>query len=327
VKLKIVSLALGLMVSILVVTHPGKALAQNGGDGLASSSSTAGDGPLRPRNPGLPDDPQSVTVTHTEATRLGRLRRHSGVVAAAATDQQAIMSSQSMANMLSLDCKVEHATLRGLNAEAQNVYEVGCLEGPGYIISATTPRPQAADCVAISGRAARTQAANPGAPAGLTCTLPVNQNVLAVVAAYGRAAGVDCSIDQASWVGESTSGNSVYEIGCAGSGGYWVERIGGIWSATDCVKVHAQNASCSFTTGAERSAMLRQWLASTSASGCDVVDARYMGENANGAYYEVRCGSGGGYVARLDSSRNVRQVLTCAEATTLGGGCRLAPGL
>lgn len=291
-------------------------------DGLVERGTTQDD-PLRPRNPGLPDDPLATTITRTEATRLGRTRRQSGVVAAVPTDEQAIRTSQSLANSLSLDCKVEHATLRGMNAERQGVYEVGCLEGPGYILAETTP-PQAADCVAIAGRAAKLLAADPAAPTGPVCTLPVNQNAQAVVASYARAAGVACEIDQGAWVGESTAGNAIYEVGCAGAGGYWVERVAGAWTATDCVKVVAQNAACGFTTDAERAATLKAWLASSPASGCDVVDARYMGENANGVFYEAKCGSGDGYVARFNQARTVQQVYPCAEAATIGGGCKLA---
>lgn len=320
---RFVAIILGMTIAVAAFGSADVAVAQNGGDGRGTPGVTADD-PLRPRNPGLPDDPYATTITHTEATRLGRLRRQNGVVPAIATDQQAIMLTQSMANTLSLDCKVEHATLRGLNPDALNVYEIGCLEGPGYIIAATSPRPQAADCVAIAGRVAKAMAANPAAPPGVTCTLPVNQNAQAVVASYARAAGVECTIDEGAWVGESTGGNSVYEVGCAGAGGYWVERVGGRWTATDCVKVMAQNASCDFTTATERAATIKAWLAASPASGCDVIDARYMGENANGAFYEAKCSAGGGYVARLNQARAVQQVYSCAEAATIGGGCKLA---
>lgn len=322
-KVKFAAFALGLVMAALTVA-PGSASAQNGGDGLRESSSTGGGGALRPRNPGLPDDPYAATITRTEATRLGRLRRHNGVVSGIATDQQAIMLTQSMANTLSLDCKVEHATLRGLNPDAQNVYEIGCIEGPGYIIAATSPRPQAADCLAVAGRAAKARMDDPAAAPAPVCTLPVNQNTEAVVGYYARLAGVNCHVDQGAWVGESTAGNAVYEVGCAGSGGYWVERVGGRWTATDCVKVMAQNAACEFTTPAERASTLKTWLASSPASACDVIDTRYMGENANGAFYEAKCGAGGGYVARLDQARAVQQVYPCAEAATIGGGCKLA---
>jgi hypothetical protein len=322
-KMKFVGLAMGVIAAVLTFGAPDSAFAQNGGDGLQPTNSLAGGGELKPRQPGRPDDPLSTTVTHTEATRLNRLRRRNGVVSNVESGPQLYENAQSAANRASLSCKVHDATLRGLNAEGVSVYEVACIEGGGYIISNTSP-PQAADCVAIAGRATRAQAQDPNAAPGPVCTMPENQNIVGIVAAYAKAAGVDCSVDEGAWVGESTTGNAVYEVGCAGTGGYWVERVAGHWTATDCVKVMAQNASCGFTTPQERAFAVKTWLAASSASGCDVVDARYMGENANGAFYEAKCTTGGGYVARVDQARAVQQVYPCAEATGIGGGCRLA---
>lgn len=324
-KTRFTGLALGLIVAALTFGG-GDALAQTygGGDGLQPSSSTGGDGPLKPRNPGRPDDPLATSITRTEATRLNRLRRQNGVVSHVEAGPQLLENAQSVANSANLDCKVHDASLRGLNAQGQSVYEVACIDGGGYILANTSP-PQAADCVAIAGRAARVRADNPAeVPASPVCTMPENQNIVGIVAAYAHAAGVDCTVDEGAWVGESTTGNAVYEVGCAGTGGYWVERVAGRWSATDCVKVLAQNANCGFTSAEERAASVKTWLSASTASGCDVVDARYMGENANGAFYEAKCGAGGGYVARLNQARAVQQVYPCAEAAGIGGGCRLA---
>lgn len=322
-KSSVMAAVIGLFVIGTVLGTAPDAFAQQS-DGLNAPSSLSGAGPARTAPLGSGDDPLSTTVTRGTPSRLTQQRRKSGVVTALPTAQEAIQASQSLANTARLDCRVAEATLRGLNAESQGVYEIACQNGPGYIIADTSP-PQAADCITISGRTAKSSAA--GAPAGPVCELARNQNTLAVLSGYAQAAGVDCQIDDAAWIGESTTGNAIYEIGCANAGGYWIERIAGRWTATDCVKVLAQNATCGFTTADERAATIRAWLAPSSASDCNVVDARYMGENPSGAFYEAKCSTGEGYVARLDQTRAVQQVYTCAEAANIGGGCKLAARL
>jgi hypothetical protein len=266
-------------------------------------------------------DPRNVPVSGVIPSRLDRQRERNGVYTRQPAMSQILSSSQSELNTAGVDCRVVDGKLLGYNADQQAVYEVSCGNGMGYVVGATTP-PQVTDCITISGRADEALRNDPAAKP-LLCTLSANQNVTGMVSNYGRQAGVTCDIDDAAMAGVSIDGNAIYEVGCKGVDGYWVEKAHDDWILTPCVKVAALNNACRFTTHEEQAATLRSWLAETSASACDVTDVRYLGANAAGAFYETKCGHGDGYVARLDDAMKVQQVYPCAEAATIGGGCRL----
>ena len=237
------------------------------------------------------------------------------------TPEQAANNAQSQMNGAGVPCRVAQAQLRGRNADLEEVYEVACASGMGYVVAATSP-PQVTDCVTIAGRAEMAKRSDPAA-APLECRITANQNVTGMVTAYAREAGVGCNIDQAAMAGTSIAGNAVYEVGCEGADGYWIEKASTGWLLTPCVKVAALTNTCRFTTKTEQTSSLKSWLAGTTASACDVTDVRYMGANAGGAFYEAKCGAGDGFVARFDNAMTVQQVIPCAQATGIGGGCKL----
>ncbi|QTC90004.1 hypothetical protein [Brevundimonas goettingensis] len=267
-------------------------------------------------------DPRSSPVTQVLPSRLDRQRNRNGVYTQQPTPNQILSTSQSQINTANVECRVVDAALLGYNADQQGVYEVSCGSGMGYVVAAASP-PTVTDCVTLASRAESIRAQDPAAPAALVCKLVGNSNIAHMVATYGQQAGVTCAVDQAAMVGTSVAGNAVYEIGCPGAEGYWIEKTTAGWTTTPCIKVAATGTSCRFTTGEESAVSARAWLVNTPASACDVTDVRYMGANAAGAFYETRCGAGGGFVARLDNSMAVQQVYPCAEAASIGGGCKL----
>ncbi|NBW06863.1 MAG: hypothetical protein EBR82_02425 [Caulobacteraceae bacterium] len=268
-------------------------------------------------------DPRNTTVTSVMPSRLERQRNRNGVYTQPPSMNQIMATSQSEMNTANVSCSVVDAALLGYNADQQGVYEVSCGSGMGYVVAAASP-PTVTDCVTLAGRAELERAQDPSAPPALTCKLTGNQNVARMVARYGQEAGVSCAIDDAAMVGTSVAGNAVYEIGCPGSEGYWVEKASTGWIVTPCLKVASTGTACRFTTASESAVSAKAWLAGTAAAGCDVTDVRYMGANSAGAFYETKCGAGGGFVARLNDAMTVQQVYPCAEAASIGGGCRLA---
>lgn len=237
--------------------------------------------------------------------------------------EQVRAAAQALATATNSGCTVAEATLRGENAEKKSVYEATCTTGPGFILMATTP-PQAVDCVILSGQADISRSRDPAADVGLQCAMEANKNVLPVVAAYATQAGIqNCTVDQGSSVGKSTNNNVIYEVGCAGSDGYWLEKTAEGWTKTECLKLVSRNATCKYTTPAEQAATVKAWLVGSAGSACDVSEARYMGNNANGSFYEAKCAAGDGLIVRFDTAMAVQQVYPCAEAQRIGGGCTL----
>ena len=315
--------------NLIVALSSAFMLAVGAAPALAQSSSAS------PDAPGTRTTGAETTVTGETVLpgRIGGARRNASAPAAPAPRQQRgrqtgpnaeqiKAAATALAASTNSGCTVAEATLRGENAEKQSVYEVTCATGPGFILMGTTP-PQAVDCVILSGQADISRSRDPAADVGLQCMMEPNKNVLAVVSGYATQAGVACTVDQGSSVGKSSDGNVIYEVGCAGSDGYWLEKTAAGWTKTECVKLVSRSATCKYTTPAEQAATVKKWFEGTAASACDVSETRFMGSNANGSFYEAKCAAGDGLIARFDNAMAVQQVYPCAEAQRIGGGCTL----
>lgn len=238
--------------------------------------------------------------------------------------EQVIAEAQALVTAAGKPCQVTEAVLMGQNEQQQKVFEAACAAGPGYFIVGATP-PDLTDCVLLAGRAEIVRGRNPDAPASetATCALPGNQNALAVITAYAREAGIRCEIDQALAAGAGNDGGVIYEIGCANDDGFWLRQLpAGGWDVTECLEIISQGGACRYTTATEQALSLKTRLAGSEAADCDVGQARYMGANANGRFYEVTCAVGDGYIARFNDA-GVQQVYACAVAQPIGGGCTL----
>ncbi len=238
------------------------------------------------------------------------------------TPEENLAAAQQIVAAAGVPCQATQANLLGVTAEQYPSYEIACATGPGYIVVGSAP-PQAVDCVLLAGQAETDRLRDPAAVAGIQCAIPQNTDVLRVVSTYAREAGVPCAIDQGASIGKSPEGNLIYEVGCRGADGYWIERQPTGWSTAECAVISTQNASCRYSTPAEQAATFQSRLAGSEAASCAVAESRYMGANANGAFYEARCGAGNGVVVRLNPQFAVQQVYPCETAQRIGGGCRL----
>ncbi|MGV8929721.1 MAG: hypothetical protein ACOH1E_08205 [Brevundimonas sp.] len=311
---KLLAIASGVFALALVATQP--AVARNapnaehqGADSLSGQDSNADDRAARSERPG-----------RTQANRQ-RARSRQPV----ATPEEIKAAAQAVAVAAGISCQVTEATNPGVDADDQKIYEAACSEGPGYILLAATP-PQTFNCLELAGTAVTTRRRDPAADVGQQCVMPVNQNGLAVIGGWARAAGVACTIDEAVAIGKSNAGNLVYEIGCAGADGYWLEQVDTGWQIKDCLQMASSGGECFFTTAQEQADGFEPKLADTDAAACDVAQVALMGSNANGRFYEAKCvADGEGYIVRLDTEGVTQQVYPCATAQHIGGGCKLTP--
>lgn len=285
------------------------------------------DGPFSaPTNsPRVGSDPNPVAATsNTSASRLSTNRRGSAANntrrPAAPDPAEVIALAQTQAQAAGIDCQVTEAVARGMMGE-NAVYEAACASGPGYLLIASAP-PQAVDCTILSSQAEITRETDPAAAPGTACEIPANTDILRVVSVYARDAGVACQVDRALAVGRSSEGETIYEVGCAGVQGYWIKKAGSTWTSTECLEVMTQETACRFTTPEENAASVKAMLAGSQASDCDVTQARFMGGNSNGRFYEAKCAAGNGVIARIQQAA-VQQVYPCEQAQRIGGGCTL----
>ena len=242
---------------------------------------------------------------------------------AAATPEENRAAAQAVLTAAGVTCQDSEATLLGDTAEQHSTYEAICAEGPGYLAVSSTP-PQTFNCLELAGQAETSRLRDPTADVGQQCTLPVNLNPVPVLSAYARAAGIDCTVDQGAAIGKSTAGNIIFEIGCADRDGYWLENAEGGWKATPCWDLALEQESCRYSTAAETLGAWKTVLAGTDAADCDVQQARRVGRDGQGlTVYEVKCGAGNGYFARVGSTFTAQRVHNCIEAATIAGGCTL----
>ncbi|HST91990.1 MAG TPA: hypothetical protein VLJ13_07300 [Brevundimonas sp.] len=243
----------------------------------------------------------------------------------APTPEELKVAAQGHLTAAGLECQVTEATSLGVTAEQARTFEAACASGPGYIVVGSTP-PQTFNCLELAGSAATARALDPAADVGQQCALPANQNGLAVIGEWARSQGVSCTVDEAIAIGKSGDNNVVYEVGCAGADGYWLEKVGTGWKLQDCLQIASVGGTCRFTTPQEQAEGFKAKLAGTEAAGCDVAQVRLMGQNANGRFYEAKCSAPGeGYIARVNNEGATQQIYPCATAQRIGGGCTLTP--
>lgn len=273
-----------------------------------------------PEVPGSSTDPRPTSTSRETPSRMRQQQRPARQTA----PDPAVIRAEAEAILAagSQSCSIGESKLLGLSPEQTKIYEVTCASAPGYILVASTP-PQIVDCVVLDNQAQAARAANPEAATGPTCSLAGNQDIQGFLKAYATQAGVPCTVDEAKVRGQAGNGAIVYEIGCTGVDGYWIEKSATGWEKTECLQVVSQSGTCAFTTPAEQAATVKSWLTGSEAAACDVQQVRLMGQNANGRFIEMTCAGADGVIIRQNAEHAVQQVYPCATAQQIGGGCKL----
>lgn len=232
-------------------------------------------------------------------------------------DATAMIEARSMVTSLALSCRIGRADKWGHDRDGRSQYEVTCQDGPGYLLLEGSPN-RAYNCLALEASARAI------GPTAVRCQIASNRNARPIVEDLARQAGVRCRVDAGMMRGLSILGSPLYEVGCVGEDGFWLEVTGGAWGATGCLLVVAQGGQCDLTTQVEQQATLRSWLESGGAARCDVVQAAFRGTSGDTSLYEAACSSGDGWMVRLETaSMRVMEVYPCKDAAWIGGGCRL----
>lgn len=257
--------------------------------------------------------------------RLSRRQRQQQATPAAPTAEESLAAAQTFLTSKGVNCQVTEANFRGQTATGDKLYEAVCANDFGYLALISETAPMTLDCMEISESQKRALADNPAAEVGPKCELPANDNFMTILAQYAAQAQITCTVDEANIVGKRGDAN-VYEIGCNGTDGYQISKTATGWSTNSCFELVSANATCNFTTKDEQIATLKSWTAGSDAASCNITDVRYMGGNANGAFYEAACSGADGIITRLDNAKAVQQVYPCAEAAQIGGGCKLTTG-
>lgn len=224
-------------------------------------------------------------------------------------DGSSLMAAQDAVDRAGVACRVNDALVRGRDADGATHFEVACGEAAGFVI-VDRPGGAAISCLVLDD----SQSA---------CRLGGNRDVRQHFSRMADAAGVACVVEAGQLVGTGDAGRLVFEVGCRGPEGFWLEQTADGWSATDCLTVRSEGGRCRLTTEAEEAEAFAAWLGPDALEGCQVDAVRPMGRSVAGAYYEVRCADAANLVARLDSAGRLAEAVPCARAERIGDGCRL----
>jgi hypothetical protein len=197
------------------------------------------------------------------------------------------------------------------------IYEASCQNAMGLILLApATGTPKIYDCVTI------TQSPT------LRCRLPGNTDPKTAIGPYVAAAGKTCQVSGVRPVGSTPAGDTFYEVGCTGALGFILKHsVAGQVTANDCAQAVGTNLECQLTTKEQIQAGLSATvndIVAKSGKTCTVSGSRLVGaDSAGNVYYEVACGSAGGYMMSTDKAGAFHQAINCANADALAGGCKL----
>ena len=220
-----------------------------------------------------------------------------------------------------LNCTMTDAYLvqSGVDAKTKakaSLYEVSCQEGMGFMIQSTPTTSTGYDCLVMAANAGKD---------GVVCRLEANADPKQAVAKLAAQTGQPCATATAARpMGATAAGDVFYEVACSGDLGYVIQTSPGKKPvASECVAMLGTgNTECTLTPK-EKTLANMSTLAAKSGKPCAVSNARVVGSAGESTFYEVACGSAGGYMIEATGQREFKSAIPCDKAQSIGGGCNL----
>ncbi len=200
-------------------------------------------------------------------------------------------------------------------------FEVACADGKGYVLerAANGSLARAIDCA--------------NAPGGAECTLTdARQAQTEQAGLYSRLAakaGFNCAVEKYALFPARVARQEVVELKCSDrpDGAVAVFDAVGPGRIYNCILAEVQGYRCTFSPKEAAMPKLSADLSGLGKSSCVVSDARVIGKSdAGDGYVEVACADGlpGWVMVYPTTANSPREVLSCRQASNVGGGCKLA---
>lgn len=208
------------------------------------------------------------------------------------------------------------------------IYEATCSGTYGYIIEGPKGGSPTVTVVSSCPALAKTAAAAKKEDAAkmIVCQLPENLDLKAQTQALMDKTNAKCAVQGVRWIGmNNKTAEEGLEVSCAApSPGYilFIAQKGG--SAPRAINCLVQGVKCELTPEAQQTAWVAG-LAAQSGKACDVTGKRYVGTDSKdmSSFFEVSCAKGIGFMIQMNANNQFERVIECADATNLGGGCKL----
>jgi hypothetical protein len=203
--------------------------------------------------------------------------------------------------------------------EGANYYEVACASGSGYMVqeSAKGELLRILDCANadfISGGCT------------LTDARASQTEQAALYTRLAGKAGFPCNVAKYAPL-PTTGAKEVIELQCKDrpDGGIGVFTASG-GKVYNCVLAELEGYRCSFTKKDVVYPKLTASLKNLGKGTCQVSEARIVGKSAEEGFVEVACADGlpGWVIGYPNGSDQPKELLSCLQAASIGGGCKLA---
>jgi len=242
-------------------------------------------------------------------------------------------AAPALAQAASLPCQVTDARMLGKATDAktkkeQTYYEVACKQGMGFLV-VDNGKGEAPTWAACPDQAKVDPVS--GKPNGAACFLPANIENNPQVAPFVAKSGVPCTVTNSRGIGHSPKA-AYFEVACSNGQGYVMQTSSppSLDQKVQMVTCLAYDASspvaCKLTSSESELAGVDQ-LAAKTGKNCAVTKKRYVlttEDNTN--YFEVACQDGKGYMIQAKADGSLGDVVGCAEAEGIGGGCTFTNG-
>ena len=267
--------------------------------------------------------PAAASMSFAAASMQSRTREPAGGPSEMRTGPEVQAEAQAALTATNTHCQLTNAVSPGRSGTA-NIFEVACQDGLGFILT-DGAQPTSRNCIIVAQQAEEARAADPAAPAQVTCSLPENANTDQIMAGYIQAASISCQVDETRWVGRTASGEERYEVGCANADGFWlrVDNTGQYEGRLECIEVMAAGGECRLTTPEEQMAGYQAQFASVAPQSCSPEAVRFVGANEEFRFYELKCSEGFGFIGQTDPLGAPLDARDCARPQIVPGGCTL----
>lgn len=246
--------------------------------------------------------------------------------------QAGMKDAPALVQAAALPCQVSDARFVGTATDPKTkkvtkYYEVACASAMGFVLvdtGAGAP-PVWATCLDQP----KVQA--DGKINGAACFLPENANGSAQVQPFVAKTGIPCDVSNARGIGHAPTA-TYFEVACSNGRGYILKTSTPPNPAQPaqlitCLAFNDSSpVNCKLTDPASQLAVITA-LAAQSGKNCDLKDKRYVltTQDMNN-FYEVACTDGKGYMLEEAANGKLSQVVSCADADPIGGGCTLTNG-
>ncbi|MGZ8369704.1 MAG: hypothetical protein ACXWVJ_02385 [Caulobacteraceae bacterium] len=238
------------------------------------------------------------------------------------TAEQVVAAISKLAAPANRQCQITKARFVGVTPDRRAYYEVGCAdEKAGYMFETDTQDRfvRAIDCAKASGLAGGCTYTN-------AAVAETEQS--GIYTKLSGQIGHKCDVKEYRSIGMDSQKREVVEVLCANASDSGIVFLptgaGQKGEYLNCIRASARSLRCGLVPVPTSYAVLTAQVSAKGKS-CQVSNARGLGQDTSGfEYVEAACSGQPGVVIKYGpGSDSVQDVIACAQAKGIGGGCKL----